>query len=390
VRARAPLVVVLAALVLFGAGIGILLAVEGGGGAAPGPVMATAATIAPPAAGRLRRDFFGMVSEDAFAHPGAYRDATLNQLARLGVGILRQTFDWAVIEPSRGRYDFTAYDSFVGSLAVRHMTVLPVLLDPPRFRSGAPAHGARPGTYPPRNYADMGAFAALLVRRYGPNGSFWSAHPELPKVPIRAWQVWNEPSLPAYWPTGPDPAQYTRLLGVVAGAIRREDPNAEIVTAGIPNSRLGIPFDSFVEGMYNAGARADFDTLAIHPYARDANGVTTAVEDARRIMNLHGDGSGRIWVTELGWADKGPRSSFTVGSQRQARLVSSVLRSLVSLRYQAHLRGIVYFGWRDGAPYAPSFKDFWGLHTGLLDLAGRAKPALRAFAGAVATLRRHG
>jgi GH35 family endo-1,4-beta-xylanase len=107
-------------------------------------------------------------------------------------------------------------------------------------------------------------------------------------------------------------------------------------------------------------------------------------------MNLKGDGGARIWVTELGWADKGPRSSFTVGPQRQAHLISSVLSQLVSLRYQAHLRGIVYFGWRDGAPYAPTFKDFWGLHTGLLDLNGRPKPALSAFTKSVARLRREG
>ena len=67
-----------------------------------------------------------------------------------------------------------------------------------------------------------------------------------------------------------------------------------------------------------------------------------------------------------------------------------MLRSLVSVRDQARLRGIVYFGWRDGAPYAPSFKDFWGLHTGLIDRRGRPKPALRAFAEALATLRRQG
>jgi hypothetical protein len=236
----------------------------------------------------------------------------------------------------------------------------------------------------------MGTFAAVLARRYGPNGSFWRANPELPKVPIRSWQVWNEPSLPAYWPTGPDAAQYTQLLAATAKAVRAVDPNAEIVTAGIPNSRLGIPFDTYVEGMYKAGAKADFDTLAIHPYARDAGGVTGAVEDAHRIMNLNGDGGARIWVTELGWADKGPSSSFTVGPQRQAHLISSVLSQLVSLRYQAHLRGIVYFGWRDGAPYAPTFKDFWGLHTGLLDLNGRPKPALSAFTKSVARLRREG
>jgi hypothetical protein len=331
-----------------------------------------------------------MVTEDAFANPGRYRAATLNQLARMGVGIVRETFDWATIEPAPHRFNFLPYDSFVGSLAARRMTVLPVLLNAPPFLSSKPAHGAQPGTYPPRNYADMGAFAATLVRRYGPNGKFWQEHPELPRVPIRAWQIWNEPSLPAYWPSGPDPAEYTALLARVARSIRHLDPGADVVSAGIPNSRLGIPFDDFVNGMYAAGARGAFDTLAIHPYARDADGVTAAVENARRIMNSHGDRSARIWITELGWADSGPTSSFTVGAKGQARRIDSVLTSLVGLRSQARLEGVVYFGWRDGAPYAPTFKDFWGLHTGLLTRQGRPKPALRAFSERVATLRRQG
>lgn len=384
-----PIAVVLAALALFGAGIGALVAAQSGGGKQPGPVVATPSAVVAQSR-TLPGPFFGMVSEDAFANPGRYRAATLNQLARMGVGLLRETFDWSRIQPAPGRYDFTAYDSLVGSLAARHMTVLPVLLNTPRFLSSAPAQGAQPGTYPPRNYADMGRFAATLVRRYGPNGRFWRAHPELPEIPIRAWQIWNEPSLPAYWPSGPDPAEYTQLLSRVARSIRHLDPRAEIVTAGIPNSRLGIPFDDYVQGMYRAGARGSFDALAIHPYARDAAGVVGAVESARRIMDQNGDRNSHIWVTELGWADGGPGSSFTVGPQGQARRIDSALRMLVSLRSQDKLSGVVYFGWRDGAPYAPTFKDFWGLHTGLLRRNGTPKPALRAFADAVATLRRQG
>jgi hypothetical protein len=391
VKRPPPLAIVLVALVLFGAGLGTFVAVNGGGQAGPGPVVASISpTLSLPANSRLPSDFFGIVSEDTFAHPGPYRTATLNRLARLGVGIVRQTFDWATIERRPNRYDFSAYDSFVGSLAIRRMTVLPVLLDPPPFRSSAPKSGAATGTYPPRNYADMGDFAAILVRRYGPRGRFWRLHPELPKVPIRAWQVWNEPSLPAYWPSGPNPAQYTRLLDVVGHDIKRSDRHAEVVTAGIPDSRLGISFSDFVQGMYKAGARGHFDTLAIHPYSRDASGVTAAVEDSRRIMDSNGDRSSGIWVTELGWADAGPSSSFTVGASGQASRISTVLSTLVRLRHQARLRGIVYFGWRDGAPYAPNFKDFWGLHTGLVNLRGNPKPALSAFAGAVARLRRQG
>ena len=218
------------------------------------------------------------------------------------------------------------------------------------------------------------------MRRYGPQGSFWRAHPELKPDPIRAWQVWNEPSLPAYWPTGPSPAGYARLLAATARAIRRSDPQATIVSAGLPQTRIGVPFGRFAEGLYRAGAAGSFDVLAIHPYARDAAGVVAAVAEARRVMDRNGDRS-PIWVTEIGWASSGPSSDFTVGARGQAERVRATLLALTARRQQLGLEGIVYAGLRD-APVYPGGKDFWGLHTGLLALSGGPKPAFAAFENA--------
>jgi hypothetical protein len=111
------------------------------------------------------------------------------------------------------------------------------------------------------------------------------------------------------------------------------------------------------------------------------------VRSARQIMDSRGDTSAPIWVTEVGWASAGPASPFTVGARGQAQRIRSTFDTLVSIRNQEHLRGVVYFGWRDGAPYAPNFKDFWGLHTGLLTVHGSAKPALQAFSDTLAKLR---
>jgi hypothetical protein len=223
----------------------------------------------------------------------------------------------------------------------------------------------------------MARFARALVHRYGHGGSFWRLHPELPNLPVRAWQVWNEPSLPAYWPTGPDPAAYTRVLAATARAIRRADPGATVVSAGIPQSRIGVPFGRYVEGLYRAGAAGAFDVLAIHPYARDAAGVIAAVGQARRIMDRHGDHS-PIWVTEVGWASGGPPSDFTVGARGQADRVRAMLLALGEQRRRLNLRGVVYFGLRDSPVYAGG-RDFWGLHTGLLSTAGAPKPAFATF-----------
>ena len=105
-------------------------------------------------------------------------------------------------------------------------------------------------------------------------------------------------------------------------------------------------------------------------------------------MNRHGDRRARIWLTELGWGDSGPRHRFVVGARGQAKRIGRSFRYLRRSRGRLRLRGVVYYSWRDGHPYPPRYKDMWGLHTGLLRVDGSPKPAYRAFRRAVEGLRR--
>ncbi len=90
---------------------------------------------------------------------------------------------------------------------------------------------------PPADPADFGDFVATLIGRYGPGGTLWSDSPTLPKVPITAWQFWNEPALPVYWGGSgatPSPAEYVDMLRGAVPIIRAADPHAEIVARGHP------------------------------------------------------------------------------------------------------------------------------------------------------------
>ena len=340
----------------------------------------------PPAAAApsaLPSDFFGMVSEDAFQVEGAYRQMTLATQSSLGVGLLRETFDWSKIEVSPGNYDFRWYDQFVADTARAGIAVLPIVFRTPSFRGGVPGVLA----YPPTNYGDLGEFAAVLVRRYGPAGTFWSENPSVPRRPIRAWQIWNEPNLKAYWPRGPNPRQYAKLLKAAAGPIKAADPGAEIVTAGMPESKVGVPLKKFIPALYKAGAKKWFDTLAINPYGHTAARVDKNLAAARKIMRHYHD-KAPIWATEVGWSDSGPGGLQLVGPQGQAVQVGDLVRILVRDRRRLNLRGVVYFNWRDAPPY--SDKDFWGLHTGLLTLDGQPKPAYFALQASLAAALRSG
>ena len=342
-------------------------------------VPATAPAALPPG-------FVGITSEDTFAGHASYRDANFAAQHRAGVRLLRQTFDWSQIEYRPGAYDWSMHDELVLAAARNGITVLPLLFNSPAWHSSG---GGRPGTYPPRNPASVATFAALAVLRYGPNGSLWRENPGTPKRPIRAWQVWNEPTLRAYWGGRPNARSYVKLLKAVNGAIKRFDRRAEVVTAGLPPSKLrgAVPILRYIKQMYRAGGKRYFDTLAVNSYATSARELGKLLEGVRKEMNRGTDRRARIWITELGWCDNGPRHRFCVGAARQARLTRTSIALIRRNRTRLRLRGFVYYSWRDGAPYAPNYRDMWGLHTGLVERSGQPKPALLEFIRAISGLR---
>jgi hypothetical protein len=324
---------------------------------------------------RVPAAFFGLVANEAMGRTGAAQDAVLSEIRAAGAGTLRQKLDWASVERAPGQYTWTSFDQLMLGAARAGLHVLPILFNPPAFASADPQAD---GTAPPRDNADFAAFAAAAVRRYGPGGALWAAHPEVAPVPVASWQVWNEPNFKAYWPSGPDPAAYAAMLRAVGDAIHGADPAAEVVAAGLPESYSGISVVAYVEGLYAAGAKGAFDTLAVHPYARSAEQALAILEGARAVLDRHGDAAVPIWATELGWATDGPAAPYVVDAADQAALVTRTLTALVAQRAQLRLRGVVYYDWQDCGPYSGG-TDFWGLHTGLHGVDGAPKPALAAF-----------
>lgn len=378
--ARALVAACLAALAL----LGIAPAAAPAQSEAPPPAAETDPT--DPRGPTLPDGFVGIASQDLFKGDASYRRRTYAEHAELGIRTIRLPLEWRHVETRRHHYYWGQFDALVGDAARQGLRVLPVLIDPPRFRSRQPRRRALRGYYPPRRYGDLGRFAARAVQRYGTGGSFWRAHPDLRPVPIRSWQVWNEPNLPFYWRPKTSPEQYTRMLQVVAEAIIGADPEAEIVTAGLPASTQGIPLTTYIRRMYRAGAAGSFDALGVNAYSPTSRGVIRVLANVRRIMDAYGDRVARLWATELSWSDVGPGSRFKAGRAGQAARIRDVIVRMGHARAWLNLRGFVYYTWRDLPVYAGG-KDFWGLHTGLLDIRGRRKPAYGAFAEAVRQLR---
>ena len=269
------------------------------------------ALILPATASAAPAGFVGMTADDLYGNAGPYREKGLAQLEAAGVQSLRVTFNWEATEVAPQNFDFTVYDNYVRDAAAHNITLLPVLVNAPDFYSFNP--GSR-FFYQPKDNADMARWATLLVDRYGPNGTVWQGiqNPH----PITAWQIWNEPNLSQYWYKKPNAAKYRAMLQTVGGAIKSRDPSAEIVTAGMPDSfqKSAIRLEPYLKALYKRGGTNYIDTVAINSYAVSPKSLGNLLTKTRKILNRIGGRSDKIWVTEVGWCDKGVKHRFCVGT----------------------------------------------------------------------------
>ena len=167
-------------------------------------------------------------------------------------------------------------------------------------------------------------------------------------------------------------------------------PESEIVTAGLPPSKLSgaVPLQKFIAKMYAAGGRTAFDTLAINSYAVDAKSLGKLLRDTRSLMNRRGGRAGEDLGHGARLVRQGAEEPILCREETPGAQHHRVDPAPASAADPLKLRGFVYFSWRDGRPYAPLFKNLWGLHTGLLTVKGKRKPAYNAFVRAVRPLTR--
>src|SRR6266540_1242436 len=213
-------------------------------------------------------------------------DPDPSEIARMGagkVGTLRINLVWGAVQPNAGdALDWSHYDAIVGAAAEQGIRVLPTVYSSPSWAASASNH-------PPSksHLNDFRAFVQAASARYGANGTFWSDHPTIPKLPIIDWQLWNEANSPSFWFRRPNPSQYVSLLRTFSGGIRACDSSAKVVLSGLfltPRLTHGIPLDRYLPAIYRRKAKSLFDAVALHPYATTPRDALNAVKDVRKIM----------------------------------------------------------------------------------------------------------
>jgi hypothetical protein len=200
-------------------------------------------------------------------------------------------------------------------------------------------HNSRP--------ADLRAYPACLqtlIGSYGPDGSFWDEHLNVPRQPLRYWQLWNEPDHLRYSSDQPHARDYVRLARAARSAIKDADPGARVVMAGYADRS----WDS-VAALYCAGAEGVFDVVAIHRYTFEPRNVLRAVQFARRALRQAGDGERPMWLTEVTWSS-GRRhghepSPFETTPRDHAARLARVFPLLLRKRRALGIQRIYWENW---------------------------------------------
>ena len=256
----------------------------------------------------------------------AFTPAQVNeQLASLqatGATVARTDALWEFSEPEppsggRHRYDWTFDDRVAGALAAHGLRWLPII------DYSASWDRLLPGQLhsPPRSASDYADYAAAFAARYGPGGTFWSAHPSLPALPIDALEVWNEPDNPTFWAPAPDPTRYAQLYQQTRDTVNATTPGIRVLIGGLFAPARFLPALVTVA----PALVGHIDGISVHPYGADPNTIVARVVSDRQLLSRLGLGTVPLYVTEFGWTTSPPGArDYLLGQLRPGYLAATL------------------------------------------------------------------
>ena len=318
-----------------------------------------------------------------------------------GVETVRAAFNWAAAQPyqtmadvpaaDQSQYtdvdgvptDFSQTDQLVELAADRGLSLLPTVL----YAPGWDAVPNPSGIAFPAQPAPYAAYLTALIGRYGPHGSFWTSHPQVPRMPIRIWQIWNEENLSYYW-SQPFAASYATLLHAAHDAIKQADPGAKVVLGALTN----FAWDSIGQLYEVPGFRNWFDIVSVNAFTKKPSDVILYLQLMRNALDHFHDGRTPLIASELSWpsalGETPHHYDFDTTEAGQAKRISQLLPLLGSHRRKLRLRAFYYYTWISVETYGSQDFAFAGLEGQTSYGAVFSKPALGAFRKAALALER--
>jgi hypothetical protein len=317
------------------------------------------------------------------ADPGLINETRKKQISDLaemksiGITSVRIDANWAWVQPKGPRtFDWKALDREVKDIRAVGMSADLIIDGCPRW---AALPSARKYVYSqPASAAQYATWAADVARRYASED-------------VNYFEIWNEPNNIAFWHPRPDPAAYAADLVAAYATVKAADPSAFVISAGLsPASSNGINYSpaSFLEEMYEDGAKGSFDAVGVHPYSYPSfpdiyqpwstwSQMSQTSPSVRSVMVDHGDSSKQIWITEFGAESIGPRSIGTTGQSVELSQALSYVRQV------SWIGSLYIYTWQDLPTVSPSNNGY-----GLLTVNGSRKPAFYTVDSALTGSRR--
>jgi hypothetical protein len=364
--------------------------------------VALLSTIAPAAAkakakaSHVPQGFVGVDIDGPLFDPGTPLNLgkQMSNMVTNGVQSVRVAFDWSAAQPYASFSDvpadkrsefvtgpagrpisFNATDAVVSNAARRGLSVVPTIIYAPSWDAKSNRSG---GLATPQNVTPYAQYAAALVQRYGAQGSFWRANPQIPKRAVRMWQIWNEPNIPFYWPQ-PFGKGYVALLRAAHDAIKRVDPKAKVVLGALTN----YAWKSIDQVYAVSGAKKLFDLVAVNGFTQNPASDILYLRFMRHALDHFKDGRKPMLDTEFSWPSgrgQAPqRYDFSTTRKRQAADISSFMTMAASQRATLGLAGIYYYDWIGKESKGAPIFNFAGLLSLNVQHQVEVKPALAAF-----------
>jgi hypothetical protein len=333
---------------------------------------------------RAPKTFFGIAPQSGIT------PEDLKWMRAGNIGTVRVAIPWEGVQPTRkGGYVWSGFDQIVETITRGRLQVLPFLYGTPKWL----ARDWR--TLPVDNAKQRQAWSAFLkavVGRYGPGGDFWDERAPTAvnyqseairsPQPIRNWQIWNEANF-FYFAYPVSPGRYARLAMASGAAIKSVDPKANVILSGLfgeptAKGRKGMDATDFLRQLYRKpGIKSRFDSVALHPYAVDAESLEEMIEGIHEVTEENHDRPG-LHLTELGWGSENNfrQVAFEQGPRGQAEQLRDSYTYMLENRGRLNLKSAYWFSWKD-LKDSCSFCDSVGFFPE--GLRYKPKPAWRAF-----------
>lgn len=266
-------------------------------------------------------------------------DKQLSLMQQAGVSWVRFDFGWNEMESVEGNWDFSKYDHIIDTANSKGINVIALMV-----QWGQPEYIRNGRSYmSPSSAEEYGYFVANATAHF--------------KGRIRLYELGNEPNISVFWPPAPDVNAYSALLKAGYLAVKQNDPQAKVITAGL------APVDDwqgFIHGMYTTGnIKGYFDYIGYHPYSSPASpdtmiGTTFSnLLTVKYIEQSYGDNK-PIMATEVGW----PTFSEGVTESQQADYINRVYQKIMFEDYQYVPVACIYDFINDGTNVSDAEDNF--------------------------------